>query len=185
MLESNTLDKLVKNLEDRFCDSGVLNALATIFDAEKASSIASESLSSYGDSELDVLTKHFSHTVTKERLLQEWTCFKHILVSEFKDFSARNVMLLMSRDSSFSTLYPTLSYLASITIILPISTADCERAFSTLKRVETDARNRLKTETLDKLIRLSTEGPSMTEFDFDKAATLWSSQSNRSIKINT
>ena len=72
---------------------------------------------------------------------------------------------------------------SSFALILPVSTADCERGFSTLKRIKTDARNRLKTDTLDKLIRLSSEGPCMEQFNFDEAATRWSSQSNRRIKI--
>lgn len=177
------LDALVDNLENRFSDSGVLRAFASIFSAEKAIKVQSDCFNSYGDSEVEILSTQFTHTVVKERLQQEWSCFKHILVSDFKEQSTKNLMLIVSEDTSFSSLYPSLSYLASIALILPLSTADCERGFSTLKRIKTDARNRLKTDTLDKLIRLSSEGPSMSEFNFDRAATLWSSRSNRRIKI--
>ena len=177
------LDKLVQNLEDRFCDSGVVHALATIFSAEKAVRVEDTNFNNYGESELDVLSSQFVDTVEKERLYQEWACFKHMLVSDFKELSVKKLMMVMAGDVSFSMLYPTLSHLASIALILPVSTADCERGFSTLKRIKTDARNRLKTDTLDKLIRLSSEGPCMEQFNFDEAATRWSLQSNRRIKI--
>ena len=47
-----------------------------------------------------------------------------------------------------------------------------------MNRIKTDPINRLKTETLDKLIRLSSEGP---ELNFERAAMLWASKSNRRI----
>jgi hypothetical protein len=68
--------------------------------------------------------------------------FKHILASEFADGGPLKVMATISGDSSFSSLYPTLSKLAAISLTLPISTADCERGFSTMNRIKTDPRNR-------------------------------------------
>ena len=53
--------------------------------------------------------------VEKECLLQEWACFKHV----------KKVMTVMTRDVSLSMLYPTLSHLACIAFVLPVSTADC------------------------------------------------------------
>ena len=93
-------------------------------------------------------------------------------------------MTTMAGNTSFSSLYPTLSKLAAITLTLPISTAHVERGFSTMKRIKTDTRNRLKTETLDKLIRLSSEGSNFQLFDYDVAVDLWASKSNRRITIN-
>ena len=152
------LDKLVQNLEDHFCHSGVIRALATIFSAEKAVRVDSANFSSYGEHELDVLSSQFAGTVEKERLCQEWACFKHMLVSDFKELDVKKLMIVTAGDVSFSMLYPTISHLASIALVLPVSTADCERGFSILKRIKTDARNRLKTDTLNKLIRLRPRG---------------------------
>jgi hypothetical protein len=67
--------------------------------------------------------------------------------------------------------------------ILPVSTADCERGFSTMKRIKTAPRNRFKTQTLDMLIRISSEGPEITQFNFDNAAIVWGSKTNRKIHI--
>ena len=47
--------------------------------------------------------------------------------------------------------------------------------------MQTDFKNRLKKKTLDKLIRLSSEGPSLEMFDYEAAVDLWASKSNRRI----
>ena len=61
--------------------------------------------------------------------------FKHILVSEFLEVSPHEVMAAVSSDGSFSSLYPCISRLASIALTLPVSTANCERRFSTMNRI--------------------------------------------------
>ena len=43
-----------------------------------------------------------------------------------------------------------------------------------MKRVKIPLRNRLKTNTLDNLLRISIEGPVLGEFDFNAAVDTWS-----------
>ena len=62
-------------------------------------------------------------------------------------------------------------------------TADCERGFSAVKRIKTVLRNRLKTQTLDCLMRISVEGPELENFNFENAATVWGSLRNRHCRI--
>ena len=177
------LQNLISNLEDRFSDSGVLSALANIFNSQKAMCCPSDQFNNYGNGEVATISAHFTTTVANDILLQEWSCFKHLLIAEFKEVSTRDIMSTLSANTTFSSLYPTLSKLASIALIVPVSTADCERGFSTMNRIKTDPRNRLKTETVDKLIRLSSEGPELDQFNFETAAMLWASRSNRRINI--
>ena len=47
---------------------------------------------------------------------------------------------------------------------IPITTATCERGFSTQNRIKTKIRNCLKTKSLDILMRLSEEGPQSTKW---------------------
>ena len=42
-----------------------------------------------------------------------------------------------------------------------------------MNRLATPLRNRLKTETLDRLIHISAEGGEVEAFDFDKALAKW------------
>ncbi|KAI8497680.1 hypothetical protein Bbelb_243320 [Branchiostoma belcheri] len=59
-----------------------------------------------------------------------------------------------------------------------------EQTFSTMKRVKTSLRNRLKAVTLNNLLMISIEGPDAEEFDFDSACDKWASMCKRSVSIN-
>jgi hypothetical protein len=61
-------------------------------------------------------------------------------------------------------MYPQLSLAARIFLFAPISTATVERDFSTMNRILTDLKNRLTTEHLEELMKISIEGPA----DLDK-----------------
>ena len=50
---------------------------------------------------------------------------------------------------ALSTAYPLISNILARIAVLPASSAHVERLFSTMKRIKTAQRNRLKTETLD------------------------------------
>ena len=56
-------------------------------------------------------------------------------------------------------MYPQLSSAAEIFLCAPISTATVERDFSAMNRILTDLRNRLTTQHLEQLMRISIEGP--------------------------
>ncbi|KAH3842095.1 uncharacterized protein LOC127876058 [Dreissena polymorpha] len=56
--------------------------------------------------------------------------------------------------------------LATIGLLLPMSTADCERGFSTLKQIKTDNRATLSNKVLKALLTVSIKGPSLEVFDF-------------------
>ena len=80
-------------------------------------------------------------------------------------------------------MYPCLSKLACVALILPISTAECERSFSAMKRVKTELCNRLITTTLDHLLCISMSGPDLKDYDFDRAVDEWGAMQNRIIQI--
>ncbi len=113
-----------------------------------------------------------------EELRKEWESFSIMLVDHYGKAKAREVLHDLASDK-LQPGYPQLARLACLGLTIPFSTADCERAFSTMKRVKTPLRNRLKTTTLDWLLRISIEGPDLK--DFDKAVNKWSTIRNRRI----
>jgi hypothetical protein len=50
-------------------------------------------------------------------------------------------------------------------LVLPVSAAVCERGFSAQKRIKSDTRASLHSDTVEDLIRISVEGPSLEDFD--------------------
>ena len=85
----------------------------------------------------------------------------------------KEFLILMSSDGTLT--FPSFALLATIALIIPVSTAECERCFSSMKRIKT----RMETATLDQLMQIANEGPKPEEFKFDKVADLWGSLRQR------
>ena len=81
---------LVGNLNNRFSDVGVVNALASLLDPKKATQVyhaTSESeFNTHGDSDIDTICKHFSVSVKPDTLKAEWMTLKHVLVKDFQHY---------------------------------------------------------------------------------------------------
>ena len=95
------------------------------------------------------------------------------LSTSYASLSHYQVMKLVAGNKTLRLLYPQLCKLAQICLILPLSTVDCERGFSVMKRVKTPLHNRLNTRTLDVLMMICIEGPDFSSFDFKKAVDDW------------
>ena len=131
-----------------------------------------EDFFTYGDNDIDILACHFNQTIDKEALVLKWIGFKEMLANQFTQLSSSEVMQYLVQEE-IALLYPELAKLANIGLVIPISTATCERGFSAMKRIKTELRNTLTTRVLDCLIRISIDGPDLGNFDFDRAATKW------------
>lgn len=67
-------------------------------------------------------------------------------------------------------------HLVKIMLVLPISSAVCERGFSTVNRIKSDARASLHTDTVEDLIRISVEGPALEDYDARQDVKVWFSK---------
>ena len=85
--------------------------------------------------------------------------------------------------SELGLMFPNLTKLAAIGLLLPMSSVDCERGFSTLSRVKTDLRNRLANKTLNHLLMMAIEGPSPSDFPYELACDRWAAMRNRRINV--
>ena len=93
------------------------------------------------------------------------------------------IFKLLCTDNVLHDMFSQLAKLAAIGVLIPVSTAECERAFSTMNRIKTDLRNHLKTSSLDCLMRISIEGPPIAQFNFERAADIWGGMHKRRISI--
>ena len=137
-----------------------------------------EKLSDFGDAELELLVQDFKEPLSnmeaptasfaKEMLLDEW--FRLKLLEKDQSFShlCKQAMLRPER-------FPVLSKLMPIVLVLPSSSATCERGFSRINCIKTDLRSRLTTGNLDSLMLIGLSGVSVEDFDLNENIILWHS----------
>ena len=173
-------------LKNRLADVADLEPFS-LFDPLKLPAESDEAFKNYGDCQLEHLSTKYGSgdkaDIDKEALLSEWAMLKPLISQKYRHESCRQFLTLISTDATLRSLFPNFSKIASIARILPISTAECERCFSAMKRVKTVLRNRLETDTLERLLRICLEGPPLVDFNFEKAADLWGSLRQRRITI--
>ncbi|KAI8487204.1 hypothetical protein Bbelb_350020 [Branchiostoma belcheri] len=110
--------------------------------------------------------------VDSDALCDEWWGLREY-IAQNRHLSLEQLVKLLLTDATVAELYPSMKLLASVLMVIPVSTADSERAFSTLKRVKTRLRSSLKTSTLNNLLTISIDGPHIGDFNFEEAATVW------------
>ena len=178
---------IIDKLNDRFPHVELIHAFS-LFDPHALPS-DEEDLTSYGEDKLDVLLSTFGDgpnpTVDCDECMSEWECLRSLIHNQYSSMTMRQMLRLLCTDKTLRDMFPQLTKLCTIAALIPVSTAECERAFSAMNRIKTDLRNRLKTPTLDCLMRISIEGPSVSDFNFERAADLWGGMRNRRLSIGS
>lgn len=170
---------MIKQLGLRFPHVGRF-ASFSLFDPSKIPADHS-TMRTYGNDKIN--GKWDNPDVDVDTLKAEWEGFRFLMLRTYRQLSMIDVLKVLVADKTISHLYPQLRKLAAIALVLPVSTAECEQAFSTMKRIKTALRNRLITPNLDHLMRISIDGPNLHDFDFIKAATSWGNQRQRRIRL--
>ena len=181
------IDTLIQHIRNRFPDIDLLTAFS-IFDGKAWPIEDSTSLQSFGEQSLHKLSSHYTSVVDDKKLSSEWNIFKNMAISEASPLDvhtmgAKCVMETIVANERLSELFPNIAKIALAALLIPASTADCERGFSTLKRIKTSLRNRLNNATSSELLFISIKGPALNDFNFDEACTLWGSKRNRRINV--
>ncbi|XP_046907044.1 zinc finger protein 862-like isoform X3 [Hypomesus transpacificus] len=156
---------LVKNLEKRFHNLDILGAFHVL--GPQSATLKDDTVNI---AHLQTLSRKCCPQHEKE-VVQEWLSFKnHVLTGIFKNKNQEELLsLLASEFDEWANLYPCLSLLASIALVIPVSSVNCERDFSTMNRVKTDLRNQLQREHLAACLRISINGPSPEAFPYNRA----------------
>lgn len=107
--------------------------------------------------------------------------FKHLAKSykgalSFEQFSKLLITDLSDQYQDFATL-------AKLALIIPVSSAPCERGFSVQNALKTKVRNRLNPERLNRMMFIKLDGPDIDHFDFPEAARLFSNMKNRMTRM--
>ena len=83
-----------------------------------------------------------------------------------------------------SAKWPNILLVSELLLSLPFSTAKVERFFSTLKIIKNERRTNLSCSTLNDLLEVNTEGPSLSNFSADAAVNLWWRDCSNGRRIN-
>ncbi|XP_041924813.1 uncharacterized protein LOC121688957 isoform X2 [Alosa sapidissima] len=122
------ITSLETNLEKRFHNLDILGAFHVL--GPQSAALTDNTMNI---SHLQTLSRKCCPQHEKE-VIQEWLSFKnHVLTGIFKN-QEELLSLLASEFDEWANLYPCLSLLASIALVIPVSSVNCERDFSTMKR---------------------------------------------------
>ena len=106
-------------------------------------------LNQHGNDKIDALLPHYDGLPQLDKT--EWQLYKHKVVADqnLVGKTAIEMMRLLSTGRLLRQVFPNLVVLAKIYQLIPISTANCKRGFSTLGRIKTKSRNSLSTKMLN------------------------------------
>ena len=142
--------------------------------------------SNYGEANVTNLGDHYSisEVINADQLCTEWQDLRVHLILHCSSLCMKEVLSLLAKEgTAIASIYPNFSKLSQIFLCLPISTADCERAFSTMKRIKTRLRTQMTNTTLNHCMRISIEGLPLPKFDFEQSINTWSRLKNRRISV--
>ena len=134
------------NLEERFPQVDTLEAFSVL---DPAGLLGQEGVA---EEKLAVLLEHYHEEgpmgVNMTECVDEYNEFTTFVKKHSKLKSCTTLQELAREvlsSESFTELFPLVSKLIVHALVLPMSTTDCERCFSTMKHVKTDSRNRMNT----------------------------------------
>lgn len=145
----------ISYLEKRFAFDSVIQDL-DIFDPSNWPTMAIDrgAVVSYGNEELSRILKHFmplfSDTL-QEEAKEQWLRLK-LFICKKVPLSERQFHLLWPKILREDRRFPTIMRVISIVMLLPMSTAACERGFSLMNRVKSKGRSGLTNSVTNRLM---------------------------------
>ena len=100
-----------------------------------------------------------------------------------KSFSFHEAWEHCSGETEWVESYPNLMRLWQALLVIPVSTAACERGFSKQNRIKDDERSCLTLTTLDTVMFISLSAPhALDEVDWEKIYEIWASMKFRRVR---
>ena len=161
------IDKMLACVMDRFNDLQTIDAMKGVRLLDfMLWPIDTAAFEVFGDLEVSLLVNHFKLLLEKNELslratATEWSAFKHYAAQNVQGITNIWPLLL----TCYQEKFPNLAHLIEVLLVFPISNATVEHCFSTMRRIKTEWRLRLSEETLNHLMRISIDGPPLSEFD--------------------
>lgn len=165
------IQSVIDHINERLQSTNLISAMS-VFDPCQLPT-DEEELSDYGTENIEILAKHYGHAqevhfdghmgvskpdIDPEDTESELKLFCQLMFAEHKKSSLHQVILALQNASGS---FPSLAKIASILMVLPVTTATVERTFSNMKLIKTRLRSRMGESTLDHAMRICIEGPDL------------------------
>ena len=111
----------------------------------------------------------------------EWRYMKFFVVNTFRHKSYSDLWQILLTKNPYKTDFSNILHLVRIILTLPISSTECERAFSAQKRIKSDILSCMSVQRLTDLILIFSEGPDLAEFNPEKFIHKWMANGRRRI----
>ena len=109
----------------------------------------------------------------------EWKTLRRYITNQPKE-DIKEQLKESSTNSMIQTMFPNLSILANVCLIIPVGTASVERSFSHMKMVKSCPRNRLGETNLSYLMKLALESPeALSDEELEQIVTVWTRKPRR------
>ena len=99
------------------------------------------------------------------RCRQDCLAYKHF-VGLHRNKSFRELCEILIKDES--DVFPDFVF-AELALVVPLNSASCERGFSAQNKIKSKSRNRLRDEQVDRLMKITINGPHYAQYDYTAA----------------
>ncbi|KAH7331895.1 hypothetical protein KP509_20G056100 [Ceratopteris richardii] len=110
---------------------------------------------------------------------EEIFSFVDTLYYACEGMSMKDSWKVLSSNINWHSTYSIILKLWQIVLVLAVSSVACERGFSKQNLIKTSMRQSLKVKTLDMLMRISLNGPNLSEMDWVEIHKIWELQKCR------
>ena len=176
-LREGYLSNLIQNLKSRFASDAMdIVSSFKVLNPLSFPKVTTE-LPTYGRNEMKKLSDHYSSLIDEEDLKSEWLSFKQLTFDNYSSMTFQELATIVIME--LKDTYPCLAILYKLSLIISVSSADCERGFSVQNLIKTSKRSCMSEKLLHDLCIVKVEGPSVEKFDFTKALTKWKNLRDR------
>lgn len=131
------LSILLDHISGRFPDAALIEAFSVFDPAEIPEDFSVHDAAIHGVDALTCLTDYYGphNVVDPDAAKSELRTFACVVATniELRELTTHQIMSLLQKKEELQCMFPNLSILAAIGLLLPMSTVDCKRGFSNLK----------------------------------------------------
>lgn len=108
-----------------------------------------------------------------DAIQDQWVSMKILVKNQFQKMDSITLWQTFLTKAPYKDNFKDVLHVIEIVLVLPISAAQCERAVSAQNRIKSSICATLATSVLEDLIRLSSEGPPVADFDAAPCVDCW------------